>query len=188
MRKRKFRKATLSISIGAIVVIVIAFVVLGLGLTLTKTIFGGAKEKIPEIFAITKLGQEPTAETPLTIPDAIDIKRNSDKELEVGFYNKETRITYNVSIGIKNCQPVSEGITQDQMAGKTPRMTSLTQDVGPSEGVGYKVVMTEGGLPAGRYVCIISAIGPYDPFGEVGNADTNPYDWETKQIFLRVTT
>ena len=76
--RRWNKKATLSISIGAIVVIVIAFVVLGLGLTLTKTIFGGAKEKIPEIFAITKLGQEPTSEIPLTVPDAIDINRNSE--------------------------------------------------------------------------------------------------------------
>ena len=178
--RRWNKKATLAISIGAIVIIVIAFVVLGLGLVLTKTIFGGAKEKIPEIFAITKLGQEPTAETPLTVPDAIDIKRNSEKELEIGYYNKEVDTHENVEITIDRCQAVTAGIS---ISNETqPSMTSLKQNVDFGTGVGYKVVMTENGLTPGRYVCLIIAKGP------------NPTDatvieeWETKQIFLRVTT
>ena len=173
------KRATLSISIGAIVVIVIAFVVLGLGLTLTKTIFGGAKEKIPEIFAITKLGQEPTAETPLTVPDAIDIKRNKEKELEVGFYNKLRDDLSGVYIDITGCQPIGGGnITAED----APTITSLGQTAPSGEGIGYKIVLSENGLGVGRYVCLITATGPSVEDPTIEEA------WQTKQIFLRVTS
>lgn len=176
--RRWNKKATLSISIGAIVVIVIAFVVLGLGLTLTQTIFGGAKEKIPEIFAITKLGQEPTAEIPLTVPDAIDINRKSEKELEVGFYNKDIETHYNVSINVKTCKSVTTG--EDII--ETPVVTSLDQNVGASDGIGYKIVLKEQGLAAGRYVCVVTAEGP------ASLTEPTIMVWESKQIFLRVVT
>jgi hypothetical protein len=176
MRKSKFKKATLSISIGAIVVIVIAFVVLGLGLTLTKTIFGGASEKIPGILDIGEIGKEPTSENPLTIDDNIIIKRLSDKELKVGFYNRGIDTAEQVEIALGSCVSVDPNIN---VTGKEPTVTSIKQDVEGSEGVGYQIFIRENGLNAGNYLCAAAAEGMLGDQPEV---------FETKQVTLKVTT
>ena len=172
MMSKKFKKATLSISIGAIVVIVIAFVVLGLGLTLTQTIFKGAQEKIPGILKIGDIGTEPTSETPLTIDDTIIIKRNKDKELKVGLYNKDINPEVNASIHFKICIPVG-ALEYDE--GKKPTITSIKQTVEPSEGKGYQIFVQENGLTAGNYLCVVAVA-----------SDTK--EFETKQISLKVTS
>ena len=171
------KKAALSLSVSAIVIIVIAFVVLGLGLTLTKTIFTGAKEKLPEAFALTELEREPSSEMPLTLPDTVSIKRGKTKTIGVGYYNKDPMTHFGVKLDIKSCYAVGDQqVTNETM----PTVTSIAQDVGGNSGVGYKLIIQENGLLSGQYVCELVAEGP-------GPANvTTP--WETKQFFLQVTT
>jgi len=170
------KKGALSLSVSAIVIIVIAFVVLGLGLTLTKTIFTGAKEKLPEAFALTELEKEPTSETPLTVPDTIAIKRGKTKTLGIGYYNKDVQGYKDVVLDITDCYSVGEtAVTNETM----PSVTSIAQDVGGSEAAAYKVIIKENLLSPGQYVCTMAAIGT------LGNITSIR---ESKQFFLQVTT
>lgn len=173
------KKGTLALSITAIVVIVIAFVVLGLGLSLTRTIFKGAEEKLPEAFAVTRLEAEPTPGNPITISDRIEIGRGKTKELTIGYYNTDADPHPGVFLAITGCQ-ASALAAQEVISEETlPSMTSISQDVNPSEAVAYKVILTENGLLGGfNYICTIAATSdPADP------AQT----WQTKQFFLYVT-
>ena len=172
------KKAALSLSINAIVIIVIAFVVLGLGLTLTKTIFAGAREKLPEAFSLTELEKVPSSEDPLTITSRISIKRLKTKEISVGYYNKDPDMHGNVRLDIPSCYAVGEmNITPEQM----PKVTSIAQDVGGSSAVGYKIIIKENGFLSGQYVCELVAEGT-DP-------NTNETKvWESDQFYLQVTT
>ena len=175
---RLSKKAALSISIEAIVIIVIAFVVLGLGLTLTKTIFFGAQEMLPGVFDLTKLEQQPTSENPLIFSKTVEITRNKQKTMDVGYYNKDISTHLNVSINIKNCQPTEEvPVTNTTI----PVIKSLMRNVPGSTGVGFVIVLKERGLSPGIYLCNVVAEGP-DP---ITGAST---EWEVKQITLQVTT
>jgi hypothetical protein len=170
------KKAALSLSVEAIVIIVIAFVVLGLGLTLTKTIFAGAKEKLPEAFALTELEKEPSSEDPLTVTSRVTITRLKTKELGVGYYNKDPALHSDVRLDISGCYAVDPALN---VTGKEPTVTSIAQDVGGSSSVGYKIIIKENGLLSGQYVCELVAEGPD------GNVTSI---WESDQFFLQVTT
>jgi len=166
------KKASLSLSITAIVVIVIAFVVLGLGLTLTKTIFKGAEAKLPEAFALTQLEAEPTSENPITLQRTIDVERNEQKLMNVGFYNSNFNSADNAVFQIVNC--LGENIED-----KLPQVESIPQTVGPSEAAGYQIKIIENGMPADTYICQMAVCN------EVGTCE-GADRYETKQFFLRV--
>ena len=171
------KKASLSLSITAIVVIVIAFVVLGLGLSLTKLIFEGAEEKLPGAFDLTELEKEPTADNPITISDRVTIDRGKTNELKIGYYNTDADPHSAVKLKIVGCEASSEQASNVISDSTLPQVTSVPQDVGASEAVAYKIILTENGLLGGfNYICTIAA----QTEGEVES-------WETKQFFLYVT-
>lgn len=170
------KKAAVGLSINAIVVIVIAFVVLGLGLTLTRTIFKAAESKVPEAISLTDLESKPTSENPLTLQNQIEIKRNSEKTLNIGYYNKDIQSHNDVSVEILDC--VSGAGHSGNL---TPELLGIDQDVGPSESKAYKVILQENGLPSGRYICEVAAV----EFNEEG---TEYQKLEAKQFTLIVTT
>lgn len=173
------KKGSLELSIVAIVVIVIAFVVLGLGLTLTRTIFKEAGKKLPEAFAVTQLEAEPTPANPITISDRIEIGRDKTNELKIGYYNQDADTHTKVYLTITGCR-ASDPVAQAKTTPDTfPTLTSIEQDVGPSEAIAYKVILKENGLLGGyNYICTIAAVSG-DP--------NNPIRWKEKQFFLYVT-
>ncbi len=173
------KRGSLELSITAIVVIVIAFVVLGLGLTLTRTIFKEAGKKLPEAFEVTRLEAEPTPENPITIADRVEISRGKTEELKIGYYNQDPDTHSGVYLTITGCQ-ASDPVAQAKVSPDTlPKLTSISQDVGPSEAKAYKVIFKENGLLGGyNYICTIAA---------VSGGPNNPTIWQQKQFFLYVT-
>ncbi|MBI2665485.1 hypothetical protein HYX12_02600 [Candidatus Woesearchaeota archaeon] len=165
------KKGDLSLSITAIVVIVIAFVVLGLGLTLTRTIFKGAQEKLPEAFAVTQLEAEPTSENPITLQQTIEIGREQEKTMTIGFYNKGENTATKATFTITSC--VRGGVEVETL----PTVDSISQDVSPSSAKGYSVILKENGLTAGQYICTMAVCSD-------STCSQTPYD--TKQFFLKV--
>ncbi len=174
------KKGSLDLSITAIVVIVIAFVVLGLGLSLTKTIFKGAQEKLPEAFELTQLESQPTSENPITIKDHIEMSRGKAEEVKIGYYNQDADTHKSVYLKITSCK-ASDPQAQAKITPETlPTLTSIDQDVGPSEAGAYKVIFKENGLLGGfNYICTVAAVSG-DP--------ASPSIWQKKQFFLYVTT
>ncbi len=168
------KKGSLNLSIEAIVIIVVAFVVLGLGLTLTRTIFKGAEQKLPEAFAVTQLEAIPTAENPITISKTIEIGRNSEKTMDVGFYNKDTNSAKAAAFFITSCLDKAKTIVPSP-----PEMASISQDVPANTAMGFSVILTEKGLPPGTYICTLEVCE---------NADCVIKSYETKQFFLTVTS
>ena len=167
------KKGDLSLSITAIVVIVIAFVVLGLGLTLTRTIFKGAQDKLPEAFDLTKLEAVPTSENPITIGQRVEIGRNKQKTLQIGFYNRNQNTATNAKFTVSRClDSTDQPVAND----KLPKIASTSENVGPSSAVGYSLIFNEQGLAAGTYICTIAVCD--------GNAcDATVY--EKQQFFLQ---
>ncbi|MBI2112050.1 hypothetical protein HYT52_00750 [Candidatus Woesearchaeota archaeon] len=176
------KKGSLELSITAIVVIVIAFVVLGLGLTLTKTIFKGGIERIPGALDLTQLEAEPTSQNPITISDRVEIGRGKTKAEKIGYYNTMSDNHLKAILTITDCTRTNieaKQVLSDPT--KRPSITSVAQDVGPSQAAAYKIILTENGLLGGNdYICTIAACPE-------GTTDYNAC-WEKKQFFLYVTS
>ncbi len=175
MTKRGAKKGDLSLSITAIVVIVIAFVVLGLGLSLTRTIFKGAEQKLPEAFAVTQLEAEPTSENPITVQQTVEIDRGKSKTMKIGFYNARINTATKAKLTIKECLD-SQGT--EVSTTNLPQIASPAEDVGPSDALGYSIIMNEKDLPAGTYVCTMIVCDA------AACSTTEPY--ASKQFFLQV--
>lgn len=171
------KKGALELSITAIVVIVIAFVVLGLALTLTRTIFKGAQEKLPEAFAVTQLESEPTSENPITVSQTIEIGRNDEKTMTVGFYNKDTMTAEKAAFVVISCLDKEKNQVPDE---GRPDVASISQDVSANTAAGFSVILTENGLAPGTYICTLAVCNDGDCVA------TEPY--ETKQFFLNVVS
>ncbi|PIN76190.1 hypothetical protein COV17_03090 [Candidatus Woesearchaeota archaeon CG10_big_fil_rev_8_21_14_0_10_36_11] len=169
------KKGSLSLSITAIVVIVIAFVVLGLSLSLTRTIFKGAEDKLPEAFAVTQLEAEPTSANPITIQQTIEISRNDEKTMSVGFYNKDTNTATAAAFVVTEC--LDKAKTPVDLK---PEMASISQDVPANTAVGFSLILTENGLAPGTYICTLGVC-------KDGDCDTTPA-YQEKQFFLTVTS
>ncbi|MBR9682998.1 hypothetical protein GOV03_00470 [Candidatus Woesearchaeota archaeon] len=169
------KKGSLSLSITAIVVIVIAFVVLGLGLSLTRTIFKGAQDKLPEAFAVTQLESEPTSENPITISQTVEITRNDEKTMSVGFYNKDTSTATGSTFAVTECLDKEKNLVLEE---NKPDMASISQDVAANTATGFSIILTEKGLAPGTFICTLAVCNMDDC--------TEPYD--SKQFFLKVTS
>ncbi|MEA3514449.1 MAG: hypothetical protein U9R34_03165 [Nanoarchaeota archaeon] len=206
MRKNMKKRGALELSVNSIVIMVIAFVVLGLILTFTRTIFKFGTEKTTGIFEATSLETQPDAENPLTLPDTISVKSGGKKTMNVGYYNRNPYKAENARFGIYDCQ---DELGQDMAmlateAGASsgddimPIITSASQTIDGSESKGYKVIITDRGLPSGRlYICTVAVYngGDYpspedlwsinpDVLTARGSVEDPVY--ETKQIFLQI--
>ena len=171
------KKGSLSLSITAIVVIVIAFVVLGLGLSLTRTIFKGASDKLPEAFAVTQLDAEPTSENPITISKTVEIARNSEKTMSVGFYNSDTNKAKSAEFSVTECLDKSKTAVLES---SRPGMASIKQDLSANTAKGFSLILSENGLAPGTYICTLAVCND-------GDCVTTPA-YEEKQFFLTVTS
>lgn len=171
------KKGDLSLSITAIVVIVIAFVVLGLGLSLTRTIFKGAEQKLPEAFAVTQLEAEPTSQNPITIQDTVEIDRNKQKTLKIGYYNRQAKTAENAQFTLINCLN-----NAGQDATPLPSVASPVETVSASDAKGFSLIIKENKLEAGTYIC---TIGVCKNTG-VNTDCTGDNLYESKQFFLQV--
>lgn len=87
--KKRSTSASMQLSINAIVILVMAMAVLGLGLGLIRGVLGSGKDKLLSSLEGMDLTTPATAEQPLTNIDNIQIKRNKENTLAVGFYNAD---------------------------------------------------------------------------------------------------
>ena len=204
MRKNMKKKGALELSVNSIVIMVIAFVVLGLILTFTRTIFKFGTEKTTGIFEATSLETQPDAENPLTLPDTVTVKAKGKKTMNVGYYNRNPYKAENAKFGIYTCQDES-GLDMDMIAdevGSTPEemiptITSGWEAMEGSESKGYKIIITDNGLPSGKlYICTVvvynndevdypSEIDP-DVINERCSDFADCPVYEAKQIFLQI--
>ena len=177
------KKGYLALSVNAIVVIVIAFVVLGLALTFTRSIFKAGMGKLPEAISLTALEAEPSADNPITIADRIEIKRDSQVELKIGYYNSNPNPSTDAKLGIYDClNPDGDSVYS---TGKLPTITSTSQTVEPSSASAYKVILSENEMIGGiSYICTIIAYTGDDIPTDLDDEDI----YESKQFFLYVTT
>jgi hypothetical protein len=172
------KKGSLSLSITAIVVIVIAFVVLGLGLSLTRTIFKGAEDRLSPAFDIADLEKKPTSDNPLTIKKTVEIGRGKTLRMGIGFYNVKPTTLNDVILQVSTCKASSDEATGAISPDTTPQLTTIAQNVGPSEAVGFEVIFEERELLGGfDYICTLEALA---------EGATEPS--ESKQFFLHVTS
>ena len=204
MRKNMKKKGALELSVNSIVIMVIAFVVLGLILTFTRTIFKFGTEKTTGIFEATSLETQPDAENPLTLPDTVSVKAKGKKTMNVGYYNRNPYLAVNAKFGISDCQDES-GNSMEIIAGELgknrdeiiPTITSAWQSIEGSESKGYKIIITDNGIPSGRlYICTVVVYNndevefPYliesDKINKRCDTASDCPVYETKQIFLQI--
>ncbi|MCK5025730.1 MAG: hypothetical protein KAS15_04015 [Nanoarchaeota archaeon] len=198
MRKNMKKKGALELSVNSIVVMVIAFIVLGLILTFTYRIFSAGGDQVKDIFTMSKFSTPPDAENPIFFPEEIDIKSKAVEKIEVGFYNRNSYTAKNAIFGIHSCkdQAGNDIVTSgeyDDGINKLPRITSSSQSLEGSEGIGFKIMLIENGLPSGtNYICNLivynEEIGKaYEIDKEdlaVRNADSPVYG--SQQIFIEI--
>lgn len=86
---KRNRRGSLELSANAIVILVIAITILGLGLGFVKGMFSKLAEKIGIQAESIDFSEPPTAETPLTLVDEMELPRGGQKKLKIGFYNNK---------------------------------------------------------------------------------------------------
>ncbi|MCK5630534.1 MAG: hypothetical protein KAI26_07985 [Nanoarchaeota archaeon] len=204
MRKNMKKKGALELSVNSIVIMVIAFVVLGLILTFTRTIFKFGTEKTTGIFEATSLETQPDAENPLTLPDTVSVKSGGKKTMNVGFYNRNPYQAVDAKFGIYDCQDESGDsmeviatVLNEDKSAIIPTITSSWQTIEGSESKGYKIIITDNGLPSGQlYICTVVVYkngAVTDPHllestkinSRGSDLTVNPV-YESKQIFLQI--
>ena len=194
-----FKKASLNLSVNAIVVFVLAFSMMGVGLFIVKMIREQAGKIIPETFDTTLLDKQPTSEDPIAMPDTLQLKKNKQEEVRIGFYNLENDRVVNARPVLRKCidqnNPEDELIydpnAATQATGKLPPLlVGIGQDVGISEAVGYKVTLKEAtvtndadSLSTGTYICEVAI------WGKVG-LDPSAVDRAvvTDQIYVKIVS
>ncbi|MBS3112778.1 hypothetical protein J4418_01730 [Candidatus Woesearchaeota archaeon] len=146
------KKGDLSLSVNTIVIIVLAITLLGLGLTFIQTLVGGAADKIGGYIDVVDLAEKPTSSNPLVVPRELEVKLNSNKNVNIGFYNKGPASATNVKPILDECITLT-----DDTADGTITLVSLKKDsVAPSESQGYKAVLTVEDVPEGNYICTLT--------------------------------
>ncbi|MBN2458494.1 hypothetical protein JXB31_05175 [Candidatus Woesearchaeota archaeon] len=177
------KKASLSLSVNAIVVFVLAFAMLGVGLFFTNML----REKISgagDIMDPEDLQVKPTSDRPLTIPTQVDVKKNKDKTISIGYFNRNNEGAIDAKIGILDCLD-TDGLSTDP---NTPEIVSTAQDVSASELAVYNVIIKGTNLDTGTYVCTIAAYYGSDNINDPTNLDRNDKGqvYESQEFFLNV--
>ncbi|MDD3175207.1 MAG: hypothetical protein PHU51_01910 [Candidatus Nanoarchaeia archaeon] len=98
--KQRRRSASMELSVNAIVILVMAMAVLGIGLGLIRGVLNSGKEKLTKSLDGMDLTEDATAERPITNINNIELKKNKDNEMVIGFYNKETNCVGGFSFGL----------------------------------------------------------------------------------------
>jgi hypothetical protein len=180
MRTTCNKKGALDLSVNSIIVFVLAFAMLAVGLFFTNYVRTKMLEGTEGMVDITKLENPPDSINPITLPsDEISLKRMTVKKINIGFYNKGSSTIEQATFSISSCIDNANNEVTD----KLPSLSALAGKVPPSEGKGYKVQLTEKGLPGGQtYICTIVAHQKGADLAVPENI------LESKQFFLTVTT
>src|SRR3989344_1597758 len=150
--------------------------------------------KLPSQQAIDKINQQLNTETPtiipeaiqatwensITIPQEVDISRNGNKALNIGYYNKNQFIAYGATLIIYHCSNPKNKVDSKLL----PDITSEIKDVAVDENTNYKITIVEKGLQLGSYICTMRVVCNQDsvPIGVV--CPSEAYDY--RQFFLRI--
>ncbi len=163
------KKGDLSLSVNTIVIIVLAITLLGLGLTFIQSLVGGATEELGGFIEDVDLTEKPTSSNPLVVQSEIEIKRNAEKKLNIGFYNKGASSITEVKPKLDKCITLTG---EDEAADPAPELFAPKKsEVPPSEVQGYLAVLKESGLSEGRYICTLTMEGSFDGDNPAPEAD-----------------
>jgi len=146
------KKGDLSLSVNTIVIIVLAITLLGLGLTFIQTLVGGAADKLGGFIDDVDLTEKPTSSNALVVPRELEVKLNSNKNVNIGFYNKGPASVTKVRPKLGECITVSDETAEGTITLVSPKKDS----VAPSESQGYKAVLTIEDVPEGNYICTLT--------------------------------
>lgn len=149
------KKGDLSLSVNTIVIIILAITLLGLGLTFIQTLVGGATDKIGSFIDTTDLSEKPTSGRPLVVPTTLEVKYDSSRNVNVGFYNKGPGTLQNAKLMIDKCISTTGGNVVTGVEIVAPEKTEL----GPSETVAYLAVLSVSGVAEGNYICTLGMDG-----------------------------
>jgi hypothetical protein len=180
--RRAHKKGALDLSVNSIIVFVLAFAMLAVGIFFTNYIRNRMIEGTEGMVDITKLDNPPDSINPITLPsDEISVKRKADKRLTIGFYNKGSSTAELTTLSISAC---IDNKNNPIAAESLPTLSAAASPVPPSEGSGFKVLLTEQGMMMGgqTYICTIVA----HKQGTDPTVTENII--ESKQFFLTVTT
>lgn len=184
----KSKKAALQLSINAIVILILAITMLGLGLTFTRVLFKSASSKMLQAVEGTNLKNPADAEHPVTIDEQIIMKRGSQEQLEVGFYNRGNSDVFKVGLKILKCIDTL-GNPYDSTSANIPIIIAPeVSSIESASNIGYKAILNlekenGSGLGTGSYICTLAAC-------DISNCNpdlTNHAVYETVQFFLEVT-
>jgi len=189
LRIVKSKNAALELSINAIIILILAITMLGLGLTFTRGLFKSASSKMFQAVEGTSLKNPADAEHPVTIDEQLQLKRNAQERLEVGFYNRANLAVNDVSLVISECIDTSGASVAEE---NLPRMIAPTiNEVESATDVGFKTILTlesdsGSGLTPNSYICTLKACTPAST-GTTSSECVTDKEYEEVQFFLEVT-
>ncbi|MGM5480541.1 MAG: hypothetical protein ACQESC_03715 [Nanobdellota archaeon] len=171
--KKRSRSASMQLSINAIVILVMAMAVLGLGLGLIRGVLGSGKDKLMGSLESMDLTEQATADKPITNINGLEIKRNKENTVAVGFYNKDTP---GCSDGARLNITCSGGLNWTE----TPTVLDVNVEQGEGKKVGG-IFITE--APAKSYPCKVQIFCEDDD-----NDDDEMVLAESESAFIKVTS
>ena len=149
------KKGSLNLSVNSIVVFVLAFALLSVGLGFTYMFRERGEAGLGSLLSFEDLKEPASASKPITIDREININRNQKNvPLDVGYYNKDSVPYSDVTLQISSCYKGDGTAVNSE---NLPVAGSIPQHVSASEGVGYRIMLTEKGLTAGTYICKLGA-------------------------------
>ncbi|MFP4118996.1 MAG: hypothetical protein ACLFTH_02990 [Candidatus Woesearchaeota archaeon] len=174
--KKRSRSASMQLSINAIVILVMAMAVLGLGLGLIRGVLGSGKDKLMGSLESMDLSEKATSDSPITNINNIELKRNKENQVAIGFYNKDSS---NCAYGAEVNMTCSGGLNWSE----PPQVLDVDVDQGESKKLGG-IFKTE--APAKSYPCKIEVVCNTEN-SEGDKVDEPPNVVESASTFVKVT-
>jgi len=177
--KKRSRSASLQLSINAIVILVMAMAVLGLGFGLIRGVFSTRTAKLSNSLTVVELLEPATAEKPLTNIDNLEIQRNKENTISIGFYNAQSTCSGSNENGVLSaylnlsCVKKGDNLIWDVF-------DYLPVDVGQGESKTIGAIVKTNAT-AGSYPCLVTVYCGKD-------ADGNKIVAASAAAFMQVTS
>ena len=169
-----------------LIIIFWGIIVIGLIFLLTKSLTKPEEEYIEWTF----YDETVSVESPIDMPDSVQIQANGIETMHIGYYNRNSFTAANAKVGISYCQSVSGNLVEHD---KLPTITSKSYDVEPNNAADYKIIFNENDLPENIYICTIIVYNSemVKDITEINKTDMNKRGldypvYESKQIFLEL--
>ena len=160
------RKGALELGINTIVILVIAMVVIAAGIAFIRGFFQLGEEKLKEPFNLADFGLKPSSTDPLVMQSGdVTIKRGNEKEIKVGYYNKENTAQNSIDLKMGVCKGRDNAGTEISV---TPVITTVpVTEIKAGDSVGMRVLLRaksgSENINSGTYICpIILTVGGVD--------------------------